>query len=116
MIGRKIERIDDNAMLGALYLVNACRLFFNGHILVNYAQTALARNGNRQTSVGNGVHGGRQKRDVQLNPLCKRHREVNLSGQYVALVRNEQNIIKRQAFPNHRHFPFPLGFFRTFYK
>ena len=82
MLGRQEERVDYDAMLAALDLVNLTGLLLDRHVLMYYAQTALTRYGYGQTRVGDGVHGGAYQRYVELYPLGKLYGSIDFARQH----------------------------------
>ena len=83
VLRRKEERINDNAVLGALDHIDLIGLTLNGHVLVNDADAALTRNGNGHIRFRDGIHSRRHNGGVQLNLLCEMSGNVYLTGQYV---------------------------------
>ena len=102
MLGRKIERIGDNAVFASLDLVHHRRLRFNGHILMNNAQSAFTCNGNRHLVIRDRVHSGAEHRNIQPQIFCQLNRQIDFSRKHIALLRNEQHIVKRKTFANDR--------------
>ena len=62
------DRIDDHAALRALDLVDLARLLLDGEVLVNDPDAAHLRHRDRQARLGDGVHRGRDERDVERDP------------------------------------------------
>ena len=52
------DRIGDDTALELLDAVDLPRLILDRHVLVNDADAALLSDGDRQTGLGNGIHGG----------------------------------------------------------
>lgn len=83
VLRRKEERINDNAVLGALDHIDLIGLTLNGHVLVNDADAALTRNGNGHIRFRDGIHSRRHNGGVQPDLLCEMSGNVYLTGQYV---------------------------------
>ena len=103
MIRGEEERIGDDAVFRTLDLVHLRGLRLDGHVLVDDAQTAFAGDGDGQTRVGDGIHGGAHQGDVQGDALGERHGGVYLLGQHIALAGDQQNVVKSKPFPDDRH-------------
>ena len=61
------DGVHNHATFGAFHLANLRGLLLNTHVFVDNANAALLGNGHGQLVFGNGVHGGRQQRNVDLN-------------------------------------------------
>ena len=96
MIFCERERIDNDAVFGALYLVHLVCLLLDGHVLVNDTDTALPCNGDRHLCFCDGVHRRCHHRCFQLDGTCQRCAQINHIRCYVRFCRNQQNVIKRQ--------------------
>jgi len=81
-LGRNCNRILHHATLELLDLADGCRLLLNGHVLVHDADTAFLSHGDGQFCLGNGIHGGRQKRNVEGDTLGQLGLQANLVGQH----------------------------------
>ena len=112
-IGEKIvrsqrNRIDDDAVLRTLDLVDLFALLVDAHILVNDADAALTRNRNRHFRLRDRVHPRRHHRDIQLDFIRQHRRHVDFIRQHLRMCRNEQYVIKSQSllsefvFPHHK--------------
>ena len=75
----KEERVDDDAVFAPLDAQDVVHLRLDRHIFVNDTRAALSCDGNCKVGLGNGVHSGGQKRDVQPDPVCQTGREVDVS-------------------------------------
>ena len=96
MFGREIKRIGDHAVLAALDLVNLRGLLLDRHVFMNDAQTAFPGHGDGQTGVRHRIHGGGQKRHVQLDGGSQHRGGVHVARQHVAFTRNEQHVVERE--------------------
>ena len=96
--GSKKEGIRDDAVLAALHFIHLFRLRLNRHVLVNDADAALSRNGDRHSVLGDGVHRGADQRDIQLNVVGELRFKFHVCGHYVGSLGNEEYVVERQAF------------------
>ena len=88
-VGLEEERVGDDAVLASLHLVDVLRLCFDGHILVDNAHAALARDRDCEAGLGDRVHCRAEKRNVEFDFVRKTGREVDVFGDNVRLARNE---------------------------
>ena len=64
-VGRERDRVDDHAALGPLDSIHLERLLLDRQVLVDDAEAAVLRHGDRHLGLGDRVHGGAQERHVQ---------------------------------------------------
>ena len=100
MFGREEEGIGDNAVLAAFDLVHLRGLIGDGHALMNDAHAALARHGDGQTGIGDGIHRGAEHRHVQADAGHQLGMQIDILGQHAAAMRHKQHVVKRQPFAN----------------
>ena len=98
MILGEVERVHNNAVFGTFYLVDLLRLLFNGHIFVDYTDTALAGNGDCHFRLGNGVHCCGHNRCVEHDSLCKNGFCVNIFREHIRLCRNKKHVVECKPF------------------
>ena len=65
--GRTRQRVDHHAGLELLDLLDLARLLLDAEILVQDADPAMLRHGDRHRRLGHRVHGGRDQRDAELD-------------------------------------------------
>ena len=94
VLRRKEERINDNAVLGALDHIDLIGLTLNGHVLVNDADAALTGDGDGHAILGDGIHSGTDKRDIQPDFLCQIGVQIPISGQHIAGGGDQQHVVK----------------------
>ena len=109
VLGREKERIGDDAVFAALDLVGHGRLRLDAHVLVDDAQAALARDGNRHRGIGDRVHGRAQHRNVQLQILRQLNRQIHLARKHIASLGNEKYVVKSKTFADNRQLQHPLS-------
>ena len=73
-------------------------LGLGGEILVDDADPAFLGQRNGETSFRHGIHGGRKQRQVQGNVSSKRSGQRGVAWKDLGIVRNEENVVKRQGF------------------
>ena len=97
VIGRERNRIDDHAALRSLHAIDFRRLLFNRKVLVDDADAAVLRHGNRQPGFGHGVHRGAGDGHVQLNVSREAAADVDLTRNNGGMAWNQQNVVERQG-------------------
>ena len=95
---RNRHRIDDHSALRALHPVDFLGLAIDAHAPVHEAESSLPRHGNRQARFGDGVHRGRNERNVQGNLAGQLRLRVDFGGQDRGFSRHQQHVVKRQSF------------------
>ena len=95
-LGRDGDRVDDHAAFRALHAVDFLGLAVDGHVAVNEADAALARDGDGQARVGDGVHGGGHDGNVQRDLARKAGARVGFRRQHRRFPRQKQDVVKRQ--------------------
>ena len=98
VLGREGEGIGDDAVFGALDHIHLLGLLVDGHVLVDDADAALPGDGDGHAVLGDGIHGGADDRDVQLDLVGELRGEIHVRGEHVALGRDQKHIVKGQAF------------------
>ena len=83
VVRRKVERIDDNAVFGALDHIDKVCLTLDRHILVNDADAALTRDRDRHFRLGDGIHRRCHNRGIEPDLLCELRGNIHLRGQHV---------------------------------
>ena len=90
------ERVDDNAVFRALYLVHLVCLLFDAHIFVDDTDAAFTGDGDRHSCLGHGVHCRRHDRCVQIDIAGKSCAQVDHIRCYVRFCRDQQHVIECQ--------------------
>ncbi len=88
----------DHPALGALDALDLAGLLRGRHVLVQDPDPAGAGDGDRRAPFGHRVHRRAQQRDVELDPLREAGLDVDLTGEDLAVRRDEEDIVERQAF------------------
>lgn len=78
-------------------------LLLRREVLVHDADAALLGNGNGQTRLGHGVHGGGHKRQVQLDIAGEFRREGRVLGQDLGVRWHQQHIVEGERFSKKAH-------------
>ena len=68
------------------------------HVLVDDAETALARHLHRHLGLGDRIHGGGEQRDAQLDPPRHARAEVGILGVDQRVPRDQQHVVERERF------------------
>ena len=95
------DRVVDHTVFGTLHLPHVSRLLGNRHILVNYADTAFAGQGDSQRRLGHRIHGGRYDRDVELDVSGKTGHYADLTRQHFGVCGHQKHIVERKSFGLH---------------
>src|SRR5690554_2460283 len=80
------HRILDDHALVLFDLANFCRLGGNTHVLVHDANPALLRHGNGQAGFGHGIHGGGDKRNIEVEIAGEAGSQVDVLGQDIRVA------------------------------
>ena len=103
LVGRHGDGVRDDARLVLLHAQHFAGLRFGGHVLVHHANAAFLCQRNGKTSFSDGVHGGRDERDVQPNTAGELSRQVDVAWQYFRVRRHEQDVVEGECFLNDAH-------------
>src|SRR5258708_37276742 len=87
VVGRKRDGVHDHAAFGALDFVRFVRLLLDREIAVQYSHAALLRNGDGQTRLGHGVHGGADHWDIQADVARELRLRADLCRDYIGMRR-----------------------------
>ena len=96
--------IADDAGLEFLHHTHLPGLLLRAHVLVDDAYTAFLGHGDGQAPLGDGVHGGRQKGDIQPDGGGQLGLQTDFSGQDLGVGGNQQYIVESQGFFANTHF------------
>src|SRR3990172_2505459 len=102
-IGRHGDRVADDAgfeLLDAAYFV---RLAHRRDVLVDNAETPFLGQADGGARLRHRVHGGRQQRDIEADGARQGGFQVHVLGQDVRMRREQQDIVKGEAFLNYTH-------------
>ena len=91
------NRVDDHAALGALDAVNFGRLLFDGHVLVDDAESAELGHGDGQARFGHRVHRGAEDRNIQPDIAGQAGRDIDLGRHEGDVLRQQQHIVEGQG-------------------
>ena len=107
VLGGDDHRVAQHARLVALDLGHLGRLLLGTEVLVNYSNPALLGNGNRQARLGDRVHGGRHKWQIQCNIAGKAGGERCVLGQDLGVRWHQQHIVEGERFAKKAHVKTP---------
>ena len=88
------EGVGDDAVLAALDHIHLLRLLADRHVLVDDADAALPGDGDGHAILGDGIHSGTDKRDIQPDFLCQVGVQIHISGQHIAGGGDQQHVVK----------------------
>ena len=100
---RNGHRVAQHARLEALDLRNLCRLRLRSEILVDDADPAFLRDGDRQARLRDRIHGGRDERDVQLELSGETGLQGDFARQDARVGGKEENVVEGQRLLDHPH-------------
>jgi hypothetical protein len=95
-VGRQRHRLDDHPRLGALDLVDLSDLVLDREVAVEDPEPALARERDRQPSLGDRVHRRREDRNLEGDLAGQERRRGDLVRQHSRLGRDEQDVVEGQ--------------------
>ena len=98
MIGAEVEGIVNDAVFTSLDAIDLIDLLFDGHILVNDADTAFTGNGNCHAGFGDGVHRGGHNGDIELDFLGQVGGDRHIARLHLAVCGNEQYVVECKTF------------------
>ena len=92
------DRIVNHTVLRPFHTADLLTLLVDGHVLVNYADTAGTSHCNSEFSLCNSVHCGRHDRSAERNISSELSGNIYSSRQDLGACRNEQNVIEGKSF------------------
>ena len=101
--GETVIRVLDHATLVLLDASHLAGLLRGRHVLVDDAEPSRLRHGDGEARLGDGIHRGRDERDVEDQLTGEAGAEPGLSGQDVREGGDEEHIVKGQAFLDLEH-------------
>jgi hypothetical protein len=93
-VGSQGDRVEDHPRLTALHPVDLGRLPVDRHVLVNHADPARAGDRDRHFRLGDGVHRGRNERDVERNVPGEAALDIDALRVYRGLPRHEEDVVE----------------------
>ena len=102
-LGRDGHRVAQHAGLEALHLGDLGGLRLGREVLVDDADAAFLRDGDRQARLGHRVHGGGHERQVQLELAGEAGLQGNFARQDARVGGNEEDVVEGQRLLNHPH-------------
>ena len=96
-LGLDAERVHDHAGLELLDLLDLARLLRDGEILVQDADAAMLRHGDRHRRLGHRVHGGGDQGNAELDLAGQAGAHVDLRRQDLGIAGLQEHIVERQS-------------------
>ena len=96
------HRIDHHAAFEALHPAHMLGLFLDAQILVDHAHAAGLGHGDGKARLGDGVHGGGDQRNAQLDRLGQAGAGIDLAGKDFGGAGHQQDIVEGQGFADGR--------------
>src|SRR3989454_158606 len=91
------DGVEDHARLAALHAIHFRRLPVHRHVLVDHADPALPRDRDGHLGLGDGVHRGRDERDIERNAAGEAGAHVHVPGMHARVPRNEQHVVEGES-------------------
>ncbi len=92
------HRVRNDPRLPTLDLADFLGLRIDGHVLVDYAKTALESDRNGERRGGHRIHRRADNRNVQFDICRKLGLHIRLGRQDRGFPRHEQNVVEREGF------------------
>ena len=90
------DRILDEAVNVTFDAGDFLHLLAGRHIIVDEAEAAVERHGDRHARLGDGVHVGRDHGNLQPQPIADDSRGVGVLGQNLRIQGGERNVVERE--------------------
>ncbi len=108
VVGSERHGLDDHPRLRALDLVDLRHLVRDREVAVDDADTSLAREGDREACLGDGIHRGRDDGDLQRDRPRQPRQRGDVVREHRRLGRYEQDVVEGQALPAELAIPIEL--------
>ena len=93
-VGRELDRVENHPALGALHPVDFSGLTIDRHVLVQHADAARTRHGDRHVRFRDRIHGCRDQRDVQLDAAGEARLRADIARMNDRMPGNEQDVVE----------------------
>jgi hypothetical protein len=97
-VGRNRDRVLDDATLVFFHAGDLCRLLLDRQVLVHDPEAAFLCDCNRQSRLGNRVHGGRNQRNIELDFARQASPQLRLVRKNFRFCRHQQYIVESEGF------------------
>jgi hypothetical protein len=97
-LGPDRDRVVDDPALESLDASDLARLPLDGHVLVDDADPAFLRDGDREAMFGHGIHRGRNERQIEPDGARQPGREFHLHRQDLGASRHQQDVVEGERF------------------
>ena len=96
-VGTDLHRVLHHAGLRAFHPVDLFGLAFGSHVAVDRSEAAKAGERHRHPGFGDRVHRRRHERDAQVESVAELCRRVDLVGQDVGVLGEEQHVVEGEG-------------------
>src|SRR5205814_1766071 len=96
-VGTQRDGVHDHPRLAALHAIDFGRLAIDRHVLMDHANAALARHGDRHLRLGHRIHGGGDDRNVERNRASEAADDGNVTGMHRRVTGHEEHVVKGQS-------------------
>ncbi len=107
LVGRDRDRLVDHAAFELLDPLHFARLGLDAHVLVDDADAAFLRDGDREARFGDRVHGGGQDRQIQADRAGELRAEVGVARQEIGVCRDQEHVVEGECFLENAHGRYP---------
>ncbi len=97
-VGGDGHRVHHHAALEFLHPADLLGLLFDGEVLVDHAHAAGLGHGDGEAGLGDGVHGGGDQRNAELDGPREAGAGVDLAGKDVGRPWHKENVVEGQGF------------------
>ena len=92
------DRVHHHAAFEFLHAADMFGLFLDGEIAVDHAHAASLGHGDGEARFRDGIHGGGDERDAELDRFGEARAGIDLRGQNFGSAGHQQNIVEGQSF------------------
>ena len=96
LVRRRLDGLLDQAVDIVLHPAHLRELLPLSHVVMNQAQPAAERHGNRHARFGHRVHVRRDHGDVQVQPVRERRVQLGVARQDLGIKRRQGDVVVRQ--------------------
>jgi hypothetical protein len=102
-VGRDGDRVFQHSRFEALHLGHLRSLGARRQVLVHDADAALLGQGDREASLGHGIHGGRYQGNVQADVARYLGGQADIAGKDGGVRGDEQDVVECECLGYHSH-------------
>ena len=96
LVGRDDDRLLNQAVNVIFHAADFGKLFAVRHVVMNEAEPAVERHGNRHARLGHGVHVGRNDGNIETQTFRKLRVEMCVARENLGIKRCERDVVERE--------------------